>query len=113
MKYIITEDKMNETLRNFIINKFPEVYDVYFTTGRKALGSTEGTPIIDYTNINIIINNSGNKYNLEDLYLMSDEIVNKVNGVFGLNIAVYGSSWEIVIKQIAVVELRTPLSNLK
>lgn len=113
MKYIITENKLNKTIKGYIMEMFPMVYDVYFTTIKKSLGSTEGQPTVEETVINIIINNSENKFQLTELNEIRREITNSVDTFFNLEYEVYGSLWGFHFHQIAVVKLNAYIENLR
>lgn len=113
MKYIITENKLNKTIKGYIMEMFPTVHDVYFTTIKKSLGSTEEQPTVEETIINIIIDNSENKYQWSDLNEIAKEIVRNVDSFFSLEYEVYGSLWDFRITQLAVVKLNSYIENLK
>lgn len=113
MKYLITENKLNNIIERFIRDKFPNVFKVYFTTHRVGLGSTKGTPIIERTKINIIIDNSENKLKKFEIKDMSRDIKMTINDYFNLGIYEYGSEWTIDIVQLAVVGLDSELSMSK
>lgn len=109
MKYVISESKMKDTIENFITKSFKDVYKVFFTTRRTALGSTEGNPVIEETVINIIFDNSENNLRRGDMITLSNRIMNTVDTLFGLNFREYGSGWSFVFRQLAVVSIDSGL----
>ena len=113
MKYLITENKLNNIIERFIRDKFPNIFKVYFTTDRVTLGSTKGLPTVERTKINIIIDNSENKLKKIEVNDMAIDIKNTINDYFNLNIYEYGSEWAIDIVQLAVVNLDSELSMPK
>jgi hypothetical protein len=113
MKYIITENKINNAIEKYIKEMFPMVNDVYFTKVNKTLASSEGTPTVEETVINIIIENSKNKLNYHELNELGRIIVKSVDGFFNLKYDEYGSNWDFAIMQLAVVNINTGLMNLK
>lgn len=113
MKYLITENKLNNIIERFIRDKFPNVFKVYFTTDRVTLGSTKGFPTVERTKINIIIDNSENKLKKLEVNEVASDIKNTINDYFNLGIYEYGSEWSIDIGQLAVVSLDSNLSMPK
>ena len=112
MKYIITENKLNNTIKNFIFEVFPIVYDVYFTTHKVTLGSTPEMPSMDVTIINIIINNSNNKLKTYELNKIEKNIRQTTDNFFALNYMKYASGWDFKIQQLAVVPTQNVLDDL-
>jgi hypothetical protein len=113
MKYIITETKINSTIRNFIMESFPMVGDVKYMTQTLVLGSTEGQPRINQTIIRVIFDNKDNEYSRGDLIEIKKQIIDKVDGVFGLDTKEYGSAWGWDFRQVALVSLDATLTNVK
>lgn len=113
MKYLITESKMNETIKKVILDEFPVVSEVRFTKLKVTLGSSQGTPTVDRTVIWVILNNSQNQYDRRQLLEIRDDIRSKVDGIFGLGINDYGSEWEIEFRQVAIVSLDATLSRIR
>lgn len=112
MKYIITESRLNDTIKKFITENFSVVYDVFFSKHNVVLGSTKGEPTIEETRINIIINNSENKLNIRELEIISQEIRKSVERYFSLDYTKYGSGWDFNIKQLAIVSIQQGLRNI-
>lgn len=113
MKYLISETKMNSTIRNFIMESFPMVGDVKYMSQTLVLGSTEGQPRINQTIIRVIFDNKDNRYSRADLMDLKKQIIKKVDGVFGLESEKYGSGWGWDFRQVALVSLDATLTNVK
>ena len=113
MKYLISETKMNSTIRNFIMESYPMVGDVQYYSQTLVLGSTEGQPRISQTIIRVIFDNKDNRYSREDLIQLKNQIIKKVDGVFGLDTKAYGSKWDWDFRQVALVSLDAILTNVK
>lgn len=105
MKYIITENRLNNPIKNFILTSYPIIHEVFFTTSNRILGSTEGRPTIEVTTIHIILDNSDNNLVIRELENISKEIVKTVNRFFILNHRSYGSKWEFQISQLSITPI--------
>lgn len=95
MKFIISESKFNNLIEKYILDTYPMVNDVYFTTKKVKLGSgpnSRGEDIIDKQIIVI-------KYDHEKLELPPISTLMRIrtnlNSVFGLDMGFYGSDWDI------------------
>ena len=113
MKYTITESKIKDTITNYIMESFPMVGDVKYLMQTVVIGSNPGGPIIDQTIIRVIFNNQNNEYQRQDLIKLRNEIISKVDGLFGLDSNSYGSEWSWDFRQIALVSLDATLTNMK
>ena len=113
MKYTITESKIKNTITNYIMESFPMVGDVKYLKQTVVLGSNPGSTIIDQTIIRVIFNNQNNEYQRQDLIKLRNEIISKVDGLFGLDSNSYGSEWSWDFRQIALVSLDATLTNMK
>ena len=111
MNYLITESKLNETIKGFILESFSVVQKVEFTRKKIVLGSTGGFPVVEQTLIRILINNSNNKYNLTNLKQISKEMRNTIDGMFGFNSYEYGSEYDYEFQQLATVSLEATLKR--
>lgn len=112
MKYLISETKMNSTIKNFIMESFPMVGDVQYYFQALILGS-RGNKKISQTIIRVIFDNKDNRYSREDLIQLRNQIIQKVDGVFGLDTKMYGSEWGWDFRQVALVSLDATLTNVK
>ena len=95
MKYIITESRINNLLEKYILERFPMVKNVSFTTKKVQLAgepNSRGEKIIDRNVINL-------SWDWEEMEWspnrMTKSIMVDVNRMFGLNIGEYGSDWDI------------------
>lgn len=95
MKYIITESRINNLLEKYILERFPMVKNVRFTTKKVQLAgepNSRGEKIIDRNVINL-------SWDWEEMEWSPNRttksIMVDVNRMFGLNIGEYGSDWDI------------------
>ena len=107
MKYLITENRVNETIKKYIMTMYPIVYDVKFNFVKKVLGSSEGMPVVEETLIVVIFNDSNNDLNTDLLYSTREEIINLVDTTFNLEHRLYGSNWDFKFFKLSVVQLGT------
>jgi len=112
MKYLITENRVNETIKKYIMTMYPIVYDVKFKIVKKVLGSTKGMPVVEETVIVVIFNNSNNDLKPDLLYSTRIEIINSVDTTFNLEHNLYGSNWDFNFFKLAVVPLGTNLAKI-
>lgn len=105
MKYLIKESKLNSAIENFILDSYPIVNKVLFSSRTKILASVEGTPRVEFTVITIILDNSELKYKTPELRKIFVQIRNTVNSFFNLEMDSYGSLWEIEGKQLTITAL--------
>jgi hypothetical protein len=100
MKYIITESRINNLLEKYILERYPMVRDVFFTTKliRLAGESNErGENDIIRNIININFKDGG--FTAIPGYRVR-QIMNDINLMFGIGIGEYGSDWGIEWKII-------------
>lgn len=104
MKYIITENKAQNIIERYIRSNYPEVINVLFkTTGvwlaseDKRIERTDIVIICDF--IGILEGKKGGTYYVDKAREMRTEI----SDFFNLNIYEYGSSWDISVKQVTLV----------
>lgn len=95
MKFIISENKFNNIIEKYILDTYPMVKDVNIVTRTVMLGgpvNSRGEKIIDKRVIVI-------KYNHEKLELPPISTLMRIrtnlNSVFGLDMGLYGSDWDI------------------
>ena len=100
MKYIITESRINNLLEKYILERYPMVRDVFFTTKliRLAGESNERGENDIIRNI-ININFKDGKMTHSPSYT-GRQIRNDVNSMFSLGIGEYGSDWGIEVKMV-------------
>jgi len=100
MKYIITENRINNLLEKFILERYPMVRDVFFTTKLIRLAGEpnergENDIIRNVININFM----DGKMTHSPSYT-GRQIRNDVNSMFGFDIDKYGSDWGIEWKMV-------------
>jgi hypothetical protein len=100
MKYIITENRINNLLEKYILERYPMVRDVFFTTKLIRLASEpnergENDIIRNIININFI----DGKMTHSPSYT-GRQIRNDVNSMFSLDIDKYGSDWGMEVKMV-------------
>jgi hypothetical protein len=113
MKYLITENKLNTTIKRYIIEMYPIVNDVFFTTKNVVLASTKGTPTVEQTTINIIIDNSKNEFVGGELRNIERDIKSTVDSMFNLKHMYYSSPWNFNFLQLAICSFTAHLPKLK
>ena len=95
MKYIITESRINNLLEKYILERFPMVKNVSFTTKKVQLAgepNSRGEKIIDRNIINLSWDWGEMEWSPNKT---TKSIIVDVNRMFGLNIGEYGSDWDI------------------
>ena len=109
MKLLITESKSQNLIRAYTLKMFPDVKDVKFTTKRKVLGSTEGSPVKEETVIMIIIDNTKDgfkkKYNDWEIKAVKNKIFQDLNETFSLEVDKYGSDWGFEFYQETITRI--------
>ena len=100
MKYIITENRNNNLLEKFILERYPMVRDVFFTTKLIRLAGEpnergENDIIRNIININFM----DGKMTHSPSYT-GRQIRNDVNSMFGFDIDKYGSDWGMEVKMV-------------
>jgi hypothetical protein len=100
MKYIITENRINNLLEKYILERYPMVRDVFFTTKLIRLASEpnergENDIIRNVININFI----DGKMTHSPSYT-GRQIRNDINSMFGFDIDKYGSDWGMEVKMV-------------
>jgi hypothetical protein len=100
MKIIITENRLNSSLEKYILNGYPMVKRVFFTTKLVQLAgepNSGGEKIIDRNIINIDFIDG--KMTHSPSY-MGRQIRNDINSMFGFDIDKYGSDWGMEVKMV-------------
>lgn len=100
MKYIITESRINNLLEKYILERYPMVRDVFFTTKLIRLaGEPNERGENDITRNIININFIDGKMTHSPSYV-GRQIRNDVNSMFGFDIDKYGSDWDMEWKMV-------------
>ena len=100
MKVIITESKINNLLEKYILNSYPMVSDVFFTTKDVRLAGAPNEKGENNIVRNIININFKDDEMTHSPNWTSKHIRNDINSMFGLGIEEYGSYWGIEWKMI-------------
>ena len=91
MKVIITENRLHKTIEKYILNGYPMVKRVFFTTKKIRLASepnSKGENIIDRNIINIDFIDG--KMSYSPTYTLK-QIKNDIGSMFGLDMGRHGS----------------------
>jgi hypothetical protein len=100
MKYIITESRINNLLEKYILERYPMVRDVFFTTKLTRLaGEPNERGENDIIRNVININFKDGKMTHSSSYT-GRQIRNDVNSMFSLDIDKYGSDWGMEVKMV-------------
>ena len=100
MKVVITESKINNLLEKYILNSYPMVSDVFFTTKDVRLAGAPNEKGENNIVRNIININFKDGEMTHSPTWTSKHIRNDINSMFGLGIEEYGSYWGIEWKMI-------------
>jgi hypothetical protein len=100
MKVIITENKLNSSIEKYILNGYPMVKRVFFTTKKIRLASEpnergENNIVRNIINIDFI----DGKMTHSPSYV-GKQIRNDINSMFGFDIDKYGSDWGMEVKMV-------------
>lgn len=104
MKYLITENKMNDLIEKYIKSNFSEVVSVRFYNVNVYLASDART--IVRTDIHVIADtNNVRNENIEYIHQGSihqarefkRELWNELNSIFNLGLELYGSKWGLEV----------------
>ena len=102
MKYIITEGRMNNMIKEYILKNY-DVVDVEFDIKRVHLASgpnKKGETSIDQTTIEIYINNIKNTKTFVDLRNIKISIMFNLEQLFGIDFRTYGSEWDLTFYEV-------------
>jgi hypothetical protein len=108
MKYIITESKMENMIKDYILNDDNNVVDVEFGAQRVMLGSgpnEKGETIVTQKVIMVTFDNVKNKKTSGKLRESTEKIAKTLEGLFGIDFRNYGSEWALKFYQIKKEEL--------
>jgi hypothetical protein len=99
MKILITEHKYNKLIENYILDFYPMVRDVFFTTKEIYLASGDKSERRTIQRHIINVNFIDGKMEYSPTYTLR-EIRNNINRMFGLDIDMSGSHWGIEYKMV-------------
>lgn len=100
MKYIITESRINNLLEKYILDRYPMVDDVFFTTKSIRLAGESNEKGENNIIRNIININFKDGKMTNSPTMTSKDIRNDINLMFGVRIGEYGSDWGIEFKMV-------------
>jgi hypothetical protein len=95
MKYLITENQKENTLKKFIMSNFDRVEDVLFKKRNVYYGSgpVNGKTKGEETIIIVLIDNLDDELTKQDLSDLKKNIIEKTDKVFDLGYFGYGGGW--------------------
>jgi len=105
MKYLITENQQENTLKKYIMSNFDRVDDVWFEKRKVYYGSgpVNGKDRGEETIIVVVVNNLDNELSDADLIKLRREIRQKTDKVFDLGYDRYGGGWNIGFRKKIIV----------
>ena len=105
MKYLITENQQENTLKKYIMSNFDRVDDVWFQKRKVYYGSVpiNGKDRGEETTIVVVVNNLDNELSDADLIKLRKEIRQKTDKVFDLGYDRYGGGWNIGFRKKIIV----------
>jgi len=95
MKYLITENQKENTLKKFIMSNFDRVEDVWFEKRNVYYGSgpVNGKDRGVETIIVVLVDNLDDELTKQDLSDLKRNIIEKTDKVFDLGYTRYGGGW--------------------
>ena len=100
MKVLITENRLNSSIEKYILNGYPMVKRVFFTTKKIRLASEPNEKGKNDIVRNIInIDFIDGKMTHSPSYT-GRQIRNDINSMFGFDIDKYGSDWGMEVKMV-------------
>ena len=102
MKYIITEGRMINMIKEYILKNY-DVVDVVFDIKRVHLASgpnKKGETSVVQTTIEIYINNIKNTKTFVDLQNIKTGIMFNLEQLFGIDFRTYGSKWDLTFYEV-------------
>ena len=97
MKVVITESKINDLIKDYLMNSF-DLLDVEFATKSVALGSgpnDKGETSVKQNVIKVYVNNVNDGLNYSEKLSIKRGIIRDLESMFGADFKSYGSSWSI------------------
>jgi hypothetical protein len=96
MKYIISEDRKEDIIKQYIMSTFDRVDDVWYVKRSVYFGSgpVSGKTKGEQTVIIVLINNLDDELSKQNLHELKQKIINRTDKVFNLKYNSYGSNWE-------------------
>ena len=97
MKVVITESKINNLIKDYLMNSY-DLLDVEFSTKSVGLGSgpnSKGETSVKQNVIGVYVNNVNDGLNYGEKFSIKRDIIRDLEGMFGTDFKSYGSSWSI------------------
>jgi hypothetical protein len=107
MKYIITENRMELMIKEYILNNY-DVMDVEYTTKKVHLASgpnEKGETMVTQKVINVYIENFKHQKSRSEIKDIKSKLWNTLNGLFGLDLEKYGNEWDLTVYQLKREEI--------
>ena len=107
MKYLITENRLESMIKEYILENY-DVMNVEYTTTNSYLASgpnEKGETNITVKVVNVYIDNIKHKKNYSEMREIKSNIWNTLNGLFGLDFDKYGSEWDLMVYQVKREEI--------
>jgi hypothetical protein len=98
---------MESMIKEYILNHY-DVMDVEYTTNNVYLGSgpnEKGETTITQKFINVYVENFKHKKTRSDIKEIKSSIWNVLNGLFGIDLGIYGSEWSLIVYQVKREEI--------
>jgi mevalonate pyrophosphate decarboxylase len=89
MKYLITENQKENTLKKFIMSNFDRVDNVWFKTRSVYYGTDTG----EETVIMVLVDNLDDELTKQDLFELKKNIIEKTDKVFNLGYFKHRGGW--------------------
>lgn len=108
MKYIITESRLENMVKDYILSNYDNIADVEFDVKRVHLGSgpnEKGETEVDQKVIMVTLDNVKNKKTPGELRESTRKIARVLESVFGIDFRIYGGEWDLRFYQIKKEEL--------
>jgi hypothetical protein len=102
MKYIITENRMENMIKEFILKTY-DVYGVEFSTKRVHLGSgpnEKGETMVEQKVIEIYIENFKNQKRFGEMKSIKTSLWDVLRDLFGIDLNSYGTEWSLKVYQL-------------
>ena len=102
MKYIITESKMENMIKEYILKSY-DVYGVEFSTKRVQLGSgpnKQGETVVEQKVIEIYIENFKNQKRYAEIKSIKTSLWDVLRDLFGIDLNSYGTEWSLRVYQL-------------
>ena len=107
MKILLTENRMEELIKNQIMKRVPNVVNVLFKDSKVFLASDKKTitrtDVIVIADPRNVLGGETYEYNGYLLNQIKDEVISILNDTFGLDIYAYGSEWGLSIKVVTLI----------